>query len=464
MEDMESTTTSGPNWMMVIYHLPFLLQLGLLHQKFQSKTFERHQGSLRLIRIGLVPINIFLGVEIMYKFTMKPLTRRGPLNLQFACWTAHLVMRSIEWGFQSTFNGDPTFQLRPEFHPKHQILQSQEKEKENENEITEKSSESETASHPGKNSETNHDSYQDVLVWSIHQLTSLRGINYVWGWKGRKQEKPTLSQTLRLTLISHVGQVMGVIPLVMIRDHGSPTNALLALGVPNFIGLRIVAEGLGTFAWGLLCVYGMEFGFCLLTLMAHLINFFSENVWELPCSFMQWWDLRLFVPVFGSPLSANSLVSLWSYHWHQVYRRSFKIVGAQPATILATKLGLSIKFKRLFGLLGAFIVSAIFHEVAIKWTAQSSHPSAYQFFHQFPGSLLYFLMQPLGIIVEPYIIPLIPKWMGGGSLWVLVFTLITAQQFRDQYAFHDRVIDDTYPPFRDWPWIGVLWPSSIMQS
>ncbi|OAV92421.1 hypothetical protein PTTG_07980 [Puccinia triticina 1-1 BBBD Race 1] len=453
MDSLESVDGSGPTWMMLVYHLPFLLQVGLLHQKFQSKAFERHRDSFRLIRLGLIPINVLMGFEIMRKFCFYPLTRRGPLNLQFACWVAHLVMRSIEWGFVSTSPGDPTFQLHPDFRP-HQPLQSNEKPPEN------------PQADPGtdaENEESAH-SYKDVLLWSINQLTSLRGINYIWGGGRRNQEKPTLLQTLRRFLICHICQVIGLVPLVMMRDHGSPTNALLALGIPNFFGLRIIAEGLGTLAWGLLCVYGMEFGFCLLVINAHLINLFSEYILELPSWFMQWWDLRLFVPLFRSPLTAKSLASLWASNWHQVYRRSFYFVGVVPATRLADRLGMGLKAQRLFGLLGAFIVSAIFHEVAISWVARPAHPSPYQFFNSFPGSLFYFLMQPVGILIEPYVIPLIPKWLGGGSLWVLVFTLITAQQFRNQYAFQNRVIDDTYPPFKDWPISGILWPSSIMQK
>ncbi|KAA1103155.1 hypothetical protein PGT21_008429 [Puccinia graminis f. sp. tritici] len=456
----DSSDRSGPTWMLLVYHLPYLLQLGLLHQKFQSKAYEGQRDWLRLIRLGLIPINILLGFEIMRKFCFYPLTKRGPLNLQFACWVAHLVMRSIEWGSVSTALDDPTFQPTPDFLPQ-KPPSNQPSKPSQQDEKTEKSA-LETTTDPGK--EEPEYSYKDVLVWSIYQLTSLRGIDYVWGWRGRSVEKPTVLQTVRLLLICHVGQVMGLVPLVMMRDHGSPTNALLALGIPKFVGLGILAEGLGTLSWGMLCVYGMEFGFCFLVMIAHGINLFSEHILKLPAWFMRWWDLRLFVPLFGSPLAAKSLASLWSSHWHQVYRRSFYVLGVRPATRLAAKLGLARKPQRLFGLLGAFIVSAIFHEVAISWVARPTHPSPYQFFGVFPGSLFYFLMQPIGILIEPYVIPMIPEWLGGGSLWVILFTLLTAQQFRNQYAFQHRVIDHTYPPFKDWPISGILWPSSIMQK
>jgi hypothetical protein len=145
-----------------VYHLPYLLQLGLLHQKFQSKAYEGQRDWLRLIRLGLIPINILLGFEIMRKFCFYPLTRRGPLNLQFACWVAHLVMRSIEWGCVSTALDDPTFQPLNDFLPQKQPSQQSQQDQ--------KPDKSATATDPEKK-ELEH-SYKDVLVWSIYQLTS----------------------------------------------------------------------------------------------------------------------------------------------------------------------------------------------------------------------------------------------------------------------------------------------------
>jgi len=452
-----TTKSAGPSWVVVAYHVPFLIQLGLLHPKFQSRRFEGHQASLRMVRMALTPINIFLALEIMHKHCFQPLTRAGPLNLQLACWLAHLIMRSIEWGFASPSPSDLTFQLRPGFHSHLQPPQQS---------ISEKSLHSSPPSKPASHSADNvpKHGYLDVLAWSFHQLTSTRGIDYVWGWKGRKEEPPTLLQTIRRFLRSHVIQVAALTTLVLCRDHGSPTKAMESVGIPSFPGFVIVAEGLASFAWGMLCMHGMEFSFCLMAFTAHLVNFFSENVCRLPDGFMQWWDLRLFVPLFGSPFSAKSLASLWAFHWHQAYRRSFHVLGASPASRFAAKLGLSINHQRVFGLLGAFIVSAMFHEIAISWVAQPTHPAPYDFFHSFPGSLFYFMMQPIGILIEPYVIPHIPRWLGGGSLWVLFFTLLTSQPFRNQYVFQSRVIDDTYPPFKDWPISGIFWPYTIMQS
>ncbi|KNZ44399.1 uncharacterized protein VP01_91g6 [Puccinia sorghi] len=354
----------GPSWVVVAYHVPFLIQLGLLHQKFESRQFEGHRGSLRMVRMALTPINIFLALEIMHKYCFQPLTRAGSLNLQLACWLAHLIMRSIEWGFALPSPSDPTFQLRPGFHSHLQPPQQS---------ISEKSLDSPPSFTDSADNEPNN-GYLDVLVWSFHQMTSTRGIDYVWGWKGRKEEPPTLLQTMRRFLICHVVQLAAVITLVLCRDHGSPTKAMESLGLPSFPGLVTVAEGLATFAWGMLCMYGLEFAFCFLAFTAHLVNFFSENVYRLPDSFMQWWDLRLFVPLFGSPLTAKSLASLWAFHWHQVYRRSFHVLGASPASRFAAKLGLSINHQRICGLLGAFIVSSVFHEIGNHQLGRPAEP------------------------------------------------------------------------------------------
>ncbi|PLW33950.1 hypothetical protein PCASD_12334 [Puccinia coronata f. sp. avenae] len=376
--------------------------LGLLHQKFQSKAYERHQGLLRMVRMGLTPLNIFLALETMRKFCFRPLTRSGPMNLELGCWFAHLIMKSIEWGLLDTFPGDPTLQLRPQFHL--HPLQSSSPQQISEKPLT-KSHHETTTDHP--ENDPSNQSFKDVLVWSFHQLTSMRGIGYVWGWKGRKQqEAPTLFETLQKFLMSHAMQVLALIVLVMSRDHGSPTEAMLSMGIPAFPGLGIIAEGLATFAWGMLCVYGMEFAFCFLVFTAHFVNFFSEQVVQLPHAFMQWWDLRTFVPLFGSPLAATSLAELWASHWHQVIAEASS--PSAPSPPLA---GHSSRLEYQ----AATTLWPVWRLCSISWVAPSTHPSPYHFFHAFPASLFYFMMQPVGIVIEPYVIHTSRAGSGAGA-------------------------------------------------
>lgn len=81
---------------------------------------------------------------------------------------------------------------------------------------------------------------------------------------------------------------------------------------------------------------------------------------------------------------------------------------------------------------------------AIHAIARKPHPSPHFYFEEFPGSMFYFLMQPVGIILEPYIIPHIPRCLGGGWIWVFIFTLITATPFRKQWVHDFRLIDEAY--------------------
>lgn len=458
-------------WMMIIYlHLPFLLQVSLLHQRFQSKDFK-YRDLLRFIRFILIPFNIFFSLQIMYDFTLYPLTRRGPYNLHFACWIVHLIMKSIEWGLISTFDGDPTFQLRTEFQSHHRTSKPDSLVHHHDHRHPQKpiAIDSKNSKLATPTSTTIDHSLKDILISSIHQITSFRGINYNWGWKARQRKRPTVSETVRLLILHNLIQTIGLVGCVLSRDHESPLEAVLSLGIPNFPGLWIIAEGLSTLCWGLLCTSGMEFAFCPLVLISISIDtirsspLFSTSLgYYLPDSFFDWWDPRLFVPLFNSPLRAKSLASLWSHHWHQIYRRSFIFLGILPATRFSAKLGLHPNLQRVLALFATFLVSGLLHELTLSFVAQSAHPAPHRFLSSFSGTLFYFLIQPVGIVIEPYVIRYIPSWLGGGSIWVLAFTLITARGFKNEYILRRRVIDDTYPPFKDWPLWAVLWPAGIM--
>lgn len=58
------------------------------------------------------------------------------------------------------------------------------------------------------------------------------------------------------------------------------------------------------------------------------------------------------------------------------------------------------------------------------------------------------MLQPIGILVEPCLIPLIP---GGGTVWCYLFTLLSALPFRRQYFDGHRLLDLSYPPV-SWNW------------
>ena len=99
--------------------------------------------------------------------------------------------------------------------------------------------------------------------------------------------------------------------------------------------------------------------------------------------------------------------------------------------------------------------SSIRYITALHYIARAPHPSAHILYHEFPGSALYFMLQPIGILMEPFLAPYVP----GGIVFTYVFTLVTTSPFRRQYFRPGRLLDDSYPPF-SWTWLlsSLLFP------
>lgn len=75
----------------------------------------------------------------------------------------------------------------------------------------------------------------------------------------------------------------------------------------------------------------------------------------------------------------------------------------------------------------------------------------------YPASIVYFMLQPFAILVEPFVIPLIPKRIGGGMLWVWSFGLLTAPPFQDQYLSKIKMHADI-PPLSEWSLMYLFKP------
>ena len=62
-------------------------------------------------------------------------------------------------------------------------------------------------------------------------------------------------------------------------------------------------------------------------------------------------------PLFDSPWLSTSLSDLWGRRWHQMMREQLVTFGVRPFNYL---------FGRLGGLLGAFLVSGIVHDIELR--------------------------------------------------------------------------------------------------
>ncbi|PLW58571.1 hypothetical protein PCANC_00106 [Puccinia coronata f. sp. avenae] len=421
----------------LLYLLPSVLLAGTLYPKFS------HLRSLRWIRLlVLMPWSVYTSLRLPVDYCFTPTTRSGYPNLALACASFTVAARSFHWGLLSTYKQGKIFK-RTEFLLPSSPTHSSPTDPSTGKKIT----------HPNSPSSA----FSDWLTWTLELVSSPRGIQYEWGVRAPPSRENALDIIKRMYKMNLV-HVVATGYSILCRDHGSPTGALRSLvGFSHFYGERVVAEGLASLAFGYFLVSQIDLMFGYFSLLIHLINLLHRHLLHLPEWMMRSCDTRTLVPMFNSPHAAPSLAHLWGKAWHQNFRQSFLIVGGSPAATLARTLGLNPKLQRLAGMLGCFVVSAILHEYALHFIARQPHPSPHILFHEFPGSAVYFLAQPVGILVEPFLLPYLPR--GGGVVWCYLFTLVTTIPFRKQYFMPARLLDHSYPPLsRYWILSSLLIP------
>ncbi|KAH9807615.1 hypothetical protein DFH28DRAFT_914290 [Melampsora americana] len=413
----QSITCEFPSYGLMIKLVPLWFQCSLLHIKF-SNSF-----TLRSIRFLITPLNVLLALSIPIDYCFLPREKSGLLNLYLSVWSFHYATKSIEWGISG---GHLIGKYWSRIASESPLLKSVD---------------------PIEISLGKEDnSWTEVIGWTTEHFFSPRGLQYGWGQKIQHNSLSALKLLQRLFMVNLVMSVS--------------LAFLTTIGIPAFVSRRIIAEGIGTLCYGLFLISAIDTMFTQFDLLCHLVHWLS-NFLPIPSIILRILNPTLSQPVFDSPHTATSLEWFWGKGWHQLFRRNFLICGALPLSGLIRKFGGGFKLQKLFGLFGAFFVSGVMHEYIIHGIAHKPHPFPHIYFHEFPSSFLFFLVQPIGIILEPMIIPHIPRQLGGGWIWVLIFILLTATPFRKQYAENLRLIDDGFKPLKVWNLSTVFIPTQL---
>ncbi|KAH9809849.1 hypothetical protein DFH28DRAFT_1185763 [Melampsora americana] len=352
--------------------------------------------------LWLTPLNFSILITIPLDYCFLPLTKNGALNLPLAVWSFHLATKSLEWGITDGYWAGKYW-----------------------NKLTSDSSSTSKVIVPSPSTEVK--SWTEIATWTTQQFLSYRGYQYGWGLKPR-HGVPTVLELILRSIISNCVRGVSIAFITMARDKGSPDQVLATIGLPDFPLRSLLAEGFSTLSFGSLLIGGVDATFCQYGLLCHGVHWLGSFI-PIPKLILNMFDPNSFQYAFNSPHTATSLSWFWGKGWHQLFRRNFLMIC---------------------GLFGCFFISGLLHEFIPHAMAQKPHPFPHRYFQEFPAALLYFLVQPIGIILEPYIIPHIPRKLGGGWLWVLLFTLLTATPFSKQYAYNFRLVDNGYKPMNEW--------------
>ncbi|CAH7681446.1 hypothetical protein BY996DRAFT_4591026 [Phakopsora pachyrhizi] len=407
------------------------LQCLLLHP-----TFSKSSKAI-LIRRGLAPINFLGSIKFFLENLAKPLEDNCLINFEIAFLSEYFAAKSIEWGF---FKG-PIYSTPLRF-----IKGTQRWNKEDLSEDEKKRQEGESCSK------------LRLVGWTVYQISSFRGLGFSWGMAHEANNSSLLEIIFRYFRVKIV-TIITTCLIIASRDSidGKAINLLRDLGVPEFSGLNLMAELFLNILFGicLCCKLDNGFTFCNIIVKVAYKFLTCTHAPKSMCDFLN----PLYYPhFFYSPHTTNSLADFWGKGWHQLFRRIFLICGGKPAIYLANLFGASERITKSIGIMGVFLASATFHEY-LPWAVfQGSTPNPYIPFRTFPGSGFFFMVQPIGIFIEPYIIPWIPQWAGGGKLWVWSFLAIVATPFRQQYIGPYRFAN-TIPPFSKLSWKDFAMPT-----
>ncbi|EFP81074.2 hypothetical protein PGT21_009256 [Puccinia graminis f. sp. tritici] len=423
-------TTSLFELLLVISLL--VIQCALLHPKFKDSS------SARLTRLSLGPL--IIGWALLYPFRLPvvPFEERDILHGFLAVM---MIFKSIEFTFASGpyhMRGLKTVEGVPVW----------------EKDSVAKPSLEEPESGLG-----------DLALWTALLFTSQRGLRWSWGPVGKGNESSFLQALLELVRLQMV--LLPCVGFVLYSQDwttysSDPRSALLSLGIPSFRGLGLVAGAIHSACTMLVVSSSLEMFNAVPVLLTYPLYPMAKSIGLSP-KLYELLNPANYPPQFGSLFDFSSLANFWGKSWHQKFRRAFLFCGGKPAMSIARALGGSKNVQKACGAMGVFALSGFLHEYPLYAYEREPHPYPRQLFKTLPTSFLYFFVQSFGVILEPIIIPYIPKRLGGAKLWTISFLFLTAPLFtRDACRPGGPFNRYRFP--QQWTWLDMVIPAPFAEK
>ncbi|PLW36551.1 hypothetical protein PCANC_15489 [Puccinia coronata f. sp. avenae] len=415
-----------------VYEVAFVtslmaVQCALLHPTFQ---FSR---SARLARLAAGPLLVGWWLCFPFRLPVQPFETRSILPAFLA---GTMALKSIEWTFVAgpyhmrtlkIIHGVPWWMKEPPPEP------------------------SPSDNKPG---------WSELALWTILQFNSQRGFRWSWGPASKGNQKSFLEALLELARLQAV-----MLPCLAFVLHSQDwtthdfdsRRVFLDLGVPCFPGLKYVASVSHSVCAMLALSSSIEIISLIPVLCTYLVHPISEKA-GLPETLSALVDPRNFPAQFAPLFGFSSLAHFWGNTWHQKLRRHFLFCGGKPAIALARSLCGSPRIQKASGTLAVFLLSGLFHEYLMYGLQRTPHPHPRELFKTFPGSLLFFAVQPLGLALEPMLATRIPKSLGGAKVWAACFLLLTAPLFTSDVCRPGGMFNQYRMP-HEWTWLHFLIPA-----
>ncbi|KAH9816163.1 hypothetical protein DFH28DRAFT_1125613 [Melampsora americana] len=263
----------------------------------------------------------------------------------------------------------------------------------------------------------------------------MRRLNCTWG---RAAMVLSTTYLIKRFLPMSVTMNTAIVFIILTRESPmkTPTSALRSIGVPNFPGLKNLAESLHLLSFGIWSACLMDIQF-----LHHRPTSRASSFLQFPKAIHDLVNPLFLLPMFHSPRRASSVAQFWSGFVHTLFQSAFVVAGGKPLDWITKKLGGKTKFQRSVGLIGIYLASAMQHE---HFMPQPPHSNSHTI-TSLSGIENFFMLQPLIVLIEQAIIWYIPKRVRRTKLWNSLFLLVTTYPIREQYMKEGR-LSKTIPP------------------
>lgn len=409
--------------------ISLLFQSALLHPSFKSSS------EARLARFALMVPNVYWSLRFPFRSCFVPLASKGSGNMCLAAVGVYYSIKAIEWGCVS---GPYWSRSLKDINGVKGWVSSKDDSKDlqqNQAHVEEKG----------------------LISWTISHFLSLRGHEFSWGPDALANQLTPIQLFLRIMKF-HFIMRPALAFLILSRDSKDQSlkPIVLSLGIPDFPGLDLILTNSLNFSFGLLGYGCLELAGSSVTLFAYVIYNLSQAL-KLPNTFKEFFNPGLYPPINQPIFQSSSISYFWGNAWHQNLRRCFLVCGGEPARWLASRLRLDPNLRKTFGLFGAFAASAALHEYLTMVIRQPPHPEPYILFKSYPGSAIFFMLQPIGICIEKYISQTRFRTFVTGPIWTSFFLIITLGPYREAC----NPLFTNIPPLDHWSWPNWLFPSPI---
>lgn len=241
---------------------------------------------------------------------------------------------------------------------------------------------------------------QQLWFDAFDLLFNLRGIGWSWP-RGLHIPKETrnvastksfLLTTLQWVILELIAfdSCHYVVQVMLSKSNGFPFVGIFDASLPPLH--RYTQSTIITILTGFTVYLGIDSQYNFSTIIAVTVFQQSPSLWP---------------PVSDRPYFATSLNQFWSVRWHQSFRDIYIRIGGKPSSYL---------FGRAGGVLGAFFISGVLHDLGCWSLGRGTDIKSISGF---------FLMNGIGIILERVFKAITGKRVDGiaGRIWTYVWLI-----------------------------------------